>query len=325
MITKRQLSILIAIVEDYVDFGQPIGSKTLIHRHHLDVSPATIRNEMKQLEEMHFIEKTHTSSGRVPSESGIRYYVNRLLEQTSHQSQNKIQRLNQLLIENHYDSSTALSNFAHELSMKSQYATLVVRPNHKQDVINDIHLIRANNHLIILVMVFSSGHVENIHFVSHAQLNNINLNKIANFLTEHFSFNRKVLTQNIESYFSQKEELLLANEVVEMINLQIGNQSNSIYMGGKVKLIDALNESNVSSIQPILQYIESNKITELLEDISTSQITVRIGKEIDDSLSDISIVTSQYHFDESLKGQIAVIGPTAMHYQNVIQLLNRIW
>ena len=120
-------------------------------------------------------------------------------------------------------------------------------------------------------------------------------------MTEHFSFNCKVLTQNIESYFSQKEELLLANEVVEMINLQIGNQSNSIYMGGKVKLIDALNESNVSSIQPILQYIESNKITELLEDISTSQISVRIGKEIDDSLSDISIVTSQYHFDESLK------------------------
>ena len=99
-------------------------------------------------------------------------------------------------------------------------------------------------------------------------------------MTEHFSFNRKVLTQNIESYFSQKEELLLANEVVEMINLQIGNQSNSIYMGGKVKLIDALNESNVSSIQPILQYIESNKITELLEDISTSQINVRMVKRL---------------------------------------------
>ena len=94
MITKDNY-ILNAIVEDYVDFGQPIGSKTLIHRHHLDVSPATIRNEMKQLEEMHFIEKTHTSL-KVPSESGIRYYVNRLLEQTSHQSQNKIQRLNQL-------------------------------------------------------------------------------------------------------------------------------------------------------------------------------------------------------------------------------------
>lgn len=144
------------------------------------MSPATIRNEMKQLEEMHFIEKTHTSSEGFHLNQGLD--IMSIAFRTNISSKSKqIQRLNQLLIENHYDSSTALSNFAHELSMKSQYATLVVRPNHKQDVINDIHLIRANNHLIILVMVFSSGHVENIHFVSHAQLNNINLNKIANF------------------------------------------------------------------------------------------------------------------------------------------------
>ncbi|EHS03319.1 transcriptional regulator, HrcA family [Staphylococcus lugdunensis VCU139] len=86
MITDRQLSILNAIVEDYVDFGQPIGSKTLIENHHLDVSPATIRNEMKFLEDLNFIEKTHTSSGRIPSEEGFRFYVNQLLEDTSHQT-----------------------------------------------------------------------------------------------------------------------------------------------------------------------------------------------------------------------------------------------
>lgn len=89
MISDRQLSILNAIVEDYVDLGQPIGSKTLIERHNLNVSPATIRNEMKQLEELQLIEKTHTSSGRSPSESGIRYYVNQLLQQTSHQQHKK--------------------------------------------------------------------------------------------------------------------------------------------------------------------------------------------------------------------------------------------
>ena len=325
MITNRQLSILNAIVEDYVDFGQPIGSKTLIHRHNLEVSPATIRNEMKQLEDMNFIEKTHTSSGRTPSELGFRYYVNRLLEQTSHQNQNKIQRLNQLLIENHYDISTALTYFANELSMQSQYATLVVRPNHNQDIISNIHLIQANNHLVILIMVFSSGHVENIHVVTHVELNRLNLNKIANFLTTHFNENHKNLSRDIHMVVNSDEEKKLVSEMIDLMEQHINNQSNSIYMGGKVKLIDALNETNVSSIQPILQYIESNRITELLDEISTSQINVRIGKEIDGSLSDISIVTSQYHFDESLKGQIAVIGPTAMHYQNVIQLLNQIW
>lgn len=133
------------------------------------------------------------------------------------------------------------------------------------------------------------------------------------------------MQHEIKSLVNSSDEQELVNEMIELINIHINNQSNSIYMGGKVKLIDALNETNVSSIQPILQYIESNRITELLDDISTSQINVRIGKEIDESLSDISIVTSQYHVDESLKGQIAVIGPTAMHYQNVIQLLNQIW
>ena len=89
--------------------------------------------------------------------------------------------------------------------------------------------------------------------------------------------------------------------------------------------MERLNETNVSSIQPILQYIESNRIMELLDDFANSQVDVKIGKEIDANLSDISIIASDYHFDDSLKGQIAVIGPTAMHYQNVIQLLSRIW
>lgn len=325
MITDRQLSILNAIVEDYVDYGQPIGSKTLIDRHNLNVSPATIRNEMKQLEDMNFIEKVHTSSGRSPSELGFRYYVNQLLEQTSHQNSNKIQRLNQLMVENHYDTSSALSYFANELSKMSQYATLVVRPNHNQDIINNIHLIRANTHLVIMVIVFSSGHVENVHLTSELPLTNDELNKISNFLSQQYDEIVKGQIDEIDRFAQDQNEAHFIKQLIKMMNLHISNQSNSIYMGGKVKLIDALNESNVSSIQPILQYIESNRIVELLDDISTSHINVKIGKEIDENLSDISIVTTQYHFDEKLKGQIAVIGPTAMHYQNVIQLLNQIW
>ncbi|MGD3154811.1 heat-inducible transcriptional repressor HrcA [Staphylococcus warneri] len=325
MITDRQLSILNAIVEDYVDYGQPIGSKTLIDRHNLNVSPATIRNEMKQLEDMNFIEKVHTSSGRSPSELGFRYYVNQLLEQTSHQNSNKIQRLNQLMVENHYDTSSALSYFANELSMMSQYATLVVRPNHNQDIINNIHLIRANTHLVIMVIVFSSGHVENVHLTSELPLTNDELNKISNFLSQQYDEIVKGQIDEIDRFAQDQNEAHFIKQLIKMMNLHISNQSNSIYMGGKVKLIDALNESNVSSIQPILQYIESNRIVDLLDDISTSHINVKIGKEIDENLSDISIVTTQYHFDEKLKGQIAVIGPTAMHYQNVIQLLNQIW
>ncbi|HCV0906748.1 TPA: heat-inducible transcription repressor HrcA [Staphylococcus aureus] len=325
MITDRQLSILNAIVEDYVDFGQPVGSKTLIERHNLNVSPATIRNEMKQLEDLNYIEKTHSSSGRSPSQLGFRYYVNRLLEQTSHQKTNKLRRLNQLLVENQYDVSSALTYFADELSNISQYTTLVVHPNHKQDIINNVHLIRANPNLVIMVIVFSSGHVEHVHLASDIPFSNDKLNTISNFVTNKLTEFNQNLQDDIISFVQSEQEEIFINKLLNTMNNHISNQSNSIYMGGKVKLIDALNESNVSSIQPILQYIESNRIAELLQDVSSPNINVKIGNEIDDSLSDISIVTSQYHFDETLKGQIAVIGPTAMHYQNVIQLLNRIW
>ncbi|PTE67274.1 heat-inducible transcription repressor HrcA [Staphylococcus devriesei] len=325
MITDRQLSILNAIVEDYVDLGQPIGSKTLIDRHHLDVSPATIRNEMKYLEELNFLEKTHSSSGRSPSEEGFRLYVNQLLKKTSHQKHNKVQRLNQLLIENHYDISSALNYFANELSMKSQYATLVVRPDHNKDIINNVHLIRANQSIIIMVIIYNSGHVEHLHLHSYINLDNDRLIDISNFISQQYSDKNFNFKDKIKAFVNSNEEELFINNIVHMLNSHLHKQSNSIFMGGKVKLIDALNESNVSSIQPILQYLESERITEFLEDISSSEINVKIGKEIDESLSDISIVTSQYHFDHSLKGQIAVIGPTAMHYQNVIQLLNQIW
>ncbi|MCD8899083.1 heat-inducible transcriptional repressor HrcA [Staphylococcus gallinarum] len=326
MISDRQLSILNAIVEDYVDLGHPIGSKTLIERHKLNVSPATIRNEMKYLEDLQLIEKTHSSSGRSPSEVGIRYYVNQLLQQTSHQQQTKIQRLNELLVSNHYDISSALSAFADELSVASQYTTLVMRPNHKKDIINNIHLIRANDYLIIMVVVFTSGHVEHLHLASQVPLTNDELTKISNFVSEKYQeWNKTEFENELNSFVKTTLEKEFIKDMLNTIEVHFDDQSNGIFMGGKVKLIDALNETNVSSIQPILQYIESNKIAQLLDDMTNASINVRIGHEIESSLSDISIVTSEYHIDDRLKGKIAVIGPTAMNYQNVIRLLNTIW
>lgn len=326
MISDRQLSILNAIVEDYVDLGHPIGSKTLIERHKLNVSPATIRNEMKYLEDLQLIEKTHSSSGRSPSEVGIRYYVNQLLQQTSHQQQTKIQRLNELLVSNHYDISSALSAFADELSVASQYTTLVMRPNHKKDIINNIHLIRANDYLIIMVVVFTSGHVEHLHLASQVPLTNDELTKISNFVSEKYQeWNKTEFENELNSFVKTTLEKEFIKDMLNTIEVHFDDQSNGIFMGGKVKLIDTLNESNVSSIQPILQYIESNKIAQLLDDMTNASINVRIGHEIESSLSDISIVTSEYHIDDRLKGKIAVIGPTAMNYQNVIRLLNTIW
>lgn len=319
MITDRQLSILNAIVEDYVDYGLPIGSKTVIDRHHVNVSPATIRNEMKYLEEIGLIEKVHASSGRSPSIKGFRYYVDQLLENTSPLKENKNQRLNTLLSD--YNLSEALSVYANELSMFTQYTTLVMKPNQMINQISDVHLFNTVTNLVIMVIVFESGEVEHIQLAVNQKFSQTHLVKIANIIKHYYNANEKL---EISNEIKQSSIFSIVHQLLDLLYQRVNDINNDIYLGGKSNLISTLNERNVNSIQQILQYLESNQIVKLFDEENQSGIDVKIGNEIDNGLEDISIVLSDYHIDDQLKGHIAVIGPTAMRYQNVIQLLYKI-
>ncbi|MCD8914995.1 heat-inducible transcriptional repressor HrcA [Staphylococcus simulans] len=319
MITDRQLSILNAIVEDYVDYGLPVGSKTIIERHNVNVSPATIRNEMKQLESIGLVEKSHASSGRSPSMKGFRYYVDQLLENTSPLKESHNQRLNKLLMEYNFNLSAALSVYANELSLFTQYTTLVMKPNQSKDLISDVHLFNATANLVIMVIVFETGDVEHIQLAIDEKISKSRLIQIANYIKE--IYNNKGFE---DKTFEQSNDISTVHQLTDLLYQRVNDSQNDIYLGGKSNLIDTLNEQNVNSIQQILQYLESNKILKLFEEGNHSGIDVKIGQEIDNGLEDISIVMSDYHIDEHLKGHIAVIGPTAMRYQNVIQLLYKI-
>lgn len=322
MITNRQQSILNAIVEDYVDYGLPIGSKTVIERHQVNVSPATIRNEMKLLEDMGLIEKVHASSGRSPSIKGFRYYVDQLLENTSPRTEYNNQRLNKILVDNNYNLSNALSVYANELSMSTKYTTLIMKPNQSKDLITDIHLFNTVAHLVIMVIVFESGNVEHLQLAVPEKISKNRLVQIANYIKSIFNADEK--SDFSDETFRHSNDYLIINQLIELLNQRLNDSTTDIFFGGKANLIDTLNEQNVNSIQQILQYLESNKILKLFEDDNQSGIDVKIGQEIDNGLEDISIILSDYHIDNHLKGHVAVIGPTAMRYQNVIQLLYKV-
>src|SRR5699024_1155905 len=150
---------------------------------------------------------------------------------TSHQQHKKIQRLRDLLVENHYDISSALSEFANELSIASQYTTLVMRPNHKKDIINIIHLIRANAYLVIMVVVFTSGHVDHLHLVSKARLSSDELTKIANFVTARYNaLNQQRLENELNAFAKSDFEKDFIKEMLDTIDVHFDNQSNGIYM-----------------------------------------------------------------------------------------------
>ena len=322
MITERQLQILNVIVEDYVELGQPIGSKSIIERHQLPISPATVRNEMKQLEELELLEKTHTSSGRVPSEKGIRHYVDQLLKVKS-RSKQSIDWFNQFYDDNQYDVNAMLKWLALEISNRSHYTTVVLGPNKFSRHIFEIHFVRVNLNHLMSVIVFADGYVEKVHLQISKLITHEQIEKFMNYLNLHFKQNTlSTLINTLESLTLSFIDQQFINNFKYALITQINDQNEEMFLGGKMHLIEALNVSNVSMIQSILKYLESERIAQFLNETANDSISVNIGQEINQDLEGISIVSTSYEISGDISGHLAVIGPTAMHYNKVIQLLN---
>ena len=322
MITERQLQILNVIVEDYVELGQPIGSKSIIERHQLPISPATVRNEMKQLEELELLEKTHTSSGRVPSEKGIRHYVDQLLKVES-RSKQSIDWFNQFYDDNQYDVNAMLKWLALEISNRSHYTTVVLGPNKFSRHIFEIHFVRVNPNHLMSVIVFADGYVEKVHLQISKLITHEQIEKFMNYLNLHFKQNTlSTLINTLESLTLSFIDQQFINNFKYALITQINDQNEEMFLGGKMHLIEALNVSNVSMIQSILKYLESERIAQFLNETANDSISVNIGQEINQDLEGISIVSTSYEISGDISGHLAVIGPTAMHYNKVIQLLN---
>ena len=322
MITERQLQILNVIVEDYVELGQPIGSKSIIERHQLPISPATVRNEMKQLEELELLEKTHTSSGRVPSEKGIRHYVDQLLKVKS-RSKQSIDWFNQFYDDNQYDVNAMLKWLALEISNRSHYTTVVLGPNKFSRHIFEIHFVRVNPNHLMSVIVFADGYVEKVHLQISKLITHEQIEKFMNYLNLHFKQNTlSTLINTLESLTLSFIDQQFINNFKYALITQINDQNEEMFLGGKMHLIEALNVSNASMIQSILKYLESERIAQFLNETANDSISVNIGQEINQDLEGISIVSTSYEISGDISGHLAVIGPTAMHYNKVIQLLN---
>ena len=160
MLTDRQLMILQVIVDDFIRSGQPIGSRSLSKKSDITFSSATIRNDMADLEEMGFIEKTHTSSGRVPSEKGYRYYVDHLLTPPLVRNE-EIQMLNSVFVDRFYELEKIVQKSAQILSEITNYTAIVLGPKVRDNKLKKISLVPLNKEAAVAIIVTDTGHVEN--------------------------------------------------------------------------------------------------------------------------------------------------------------------
>lgn len=308
MLTDRQLHLLNVIVEDFVDSGSSIGSKKLIEQHNLNVSPATIRAEMKRLEDHGLIEKMHSSSGRIPSEAGYKFYVEALQNEFPYE-------------ENFFIDQTNFVDFrmlAKDIAMDTQYLSIATTTEIDKRSISQIHLTYLTPTNLVLIIVYENGNVEHQQISWQVRLTRQEIERMNNYLNQNLL---AIIEGNIHldvnhQGFKQLPLSHLKSEIVKKAH----TTSHTIYFEGREYLYEIIDSDNLNAVKETLKLIDSDDLPGILSQVDSDHIQVTLGQEIDKNLEGISIVTSPIHL-HNMNGKIAVIGPTQMSYRKVFNKL----
>lgn len=320
MLTERQNKILKMIVERYIKEPIPVGSKSISKA--LNCSSATIRNEMAVLEDANLLEKTHTSSGRVPSEAGYRYYVDNLMElkQMNAEDMLKLQRVfkNQQLA-----LSDVISKSLQVISDITNYTTIILGSNSHDNLLKQIEVVPIDDISIIVIIVTDKGHVEHknikLYDVQLSEvkktvglINNLIVGTPINEVSNKLEFEIKPIIAN---YVKQHEQLYNA-----FYNVFNDFTNHEVSIVGRNKILEQPEfSSNIEKIKTVFNKLESSDLLTGIEEDDDNNIKVYIGNEnnID---SDVTVIKTKFKQGDE-EGTIAIVGPKRMEYDRVVGLL----
>lgn len=328
MLTARQLLILKCIVEEFVETAEPVGSKTLMAKYQLPYSSATIRNEMSFLEEHGFLEKTHTSSGRIPSTEGYRFYVNTLMQPSvDDEVKNQVATI---LGDRHRSLNEIIKESCQMLSELTHLTTVALGPNSGYERLQNITLVPLTEHSVTAIIVTDKGHVENRNFnvKNNAYLEDLtSCVNVMNELLDGTPINQVAfrLERDVKPILSAriKEHEVLFNAFLEAF-MKFAN--SHVYFSGKENLLYQPEYNDVNKLRRLVTAFENSQSWKSLEPIALEEgVSVRIGSDspIGD-LNDVSVISASFKTGNESKGSISVIGPTRMPYEKVVSLVEYI-
>ncbi len=333
-LSERKEKILNAVIKNYLETGEPVGSRTISKYTDLNLSSATIRNEMSDLEEMGYIVQPHTSAGRIPTDKGYRFYVDNMLKNKRAELDDREQKVSEkedLLLEKVDKVETLLQNMAKVLAVNTNYATMVSAPKSKGNKIKFIQLSILEEKQLLCTVVSDKNHVVNKIIKITQEVNqeiivrlNVALNTALAGLTLE-EINLGVITA-LTSQAGNLEELV--NEVLKAITEAIATESQmKIYTSGATNIFKypELSDKERAS-QLLITLEEKSQLTELInEGDEETGIQVYIGSESPvQSMKDCSVVTAPYELEDGFKGTIGIIGPKRMDYDKVVEALRTV-
>ena len=329
-LSDRKLKILHAIIKTYLETGEPVGSRTISKYTDLNLSSATIRNEMADLEELGFIMQPHTSAGRIPSDKGYRLYVDMLMGE---KEQELLEKEEQML-EKADKMEHLLKQAAKVLASSTNYATMVSTPMGSSNKIKFIQLTMVDAEQIIAVIVLGGNVIKNRIIRVEEPLSNENLLKLNMLLNT--TLNGMAIEEiNLGLIARLKEQAGIHSVVVGNVLDAVADaiqvdEDMQIYTSGATNIFKYPELSDKQSAQEIISAFEEKQqltelVTQTLSQEDNTGIQVYIGDEAPvQTMKDCSVVTATYELGDGLKGTIGIIGPKRMDYEHVLKSMKRL-
>jgi len=319
MLSERQSKILKLIVERYIQDPIPVGSKVVSRQ--INCSSATVRNEMGELEKLGLLEKTHTSSGRVPSEAGYRYYVDHLMEIKKMNAEDML-KLQMVFRNQQLALSDVITKSLQVISDMMNYTTVVLGSKSHENLLKQVEVIPLDDENLTVIIVTDRGHVEHKNIMlkdvsleevkkTVGLINNLISGTPIDEVGKKLEFEIKPIIGN---YVKQHEQIY--NAFYHVFS-DFTNQEVNIV--GRNKMLEQPEFSNIEKIKNVFNKLDENEILSSIEEDDDNNIKVYIGKEnnIDD---DITVIQTKFKKGND-EGTIAIIGPKRMEYERVVGLL----
>lgn len=329
---ERKMKILQAIIRNYLETGEPVGSRTISKYTDLNLSSATIRNEMADLEEMGYILQPHTSAGRIPSDRGYRLYVDSMMEENARQ----VEELKEMLVEKEEKMDHLLKQVAKVLAVNTNYATMVSAPRVLGNKVKFIQLSRVSEEQILAVVVAEGNIIKNTMIDVTEPINDETMLKLNILLNT--SLNGLALEEINLSLISKMKAQAgeygsFIGDVIDAVAETIKEDEDlEVYTSGANNIFKYPELASTQNASGLINAFEEKQLLAQLVDESQNAdgeskngIRVYIGEESPiQSMKDCSIVTANYEFGEGMRGTIGIIGPKRMDYEKVVGTLKTI-
>lgn len=327
--SERKKKIMEVIIRDYINTAEPVGSRTLSKRCNLGVSPATIRNEMADLEEMGYLIQPHTSSGRIPTQRAYRYYVDEIMEVR------KLEKMIQTDIHRGFldytnELSRTIAHTAQVLSQLTNYTSMVLAPRITSFNCKHVQIVPLIKNRILIVAVTHEGFAKNIEMSLSQDINDVLAIKLSNVINGFFK--NSFFKDMNSDFIDQIQELTameknLLGQITRRVKRALMDDASEIHSKGLTNLFNYPEFSDIEKIKQVVNIVQEKEvISEILSNPDGSRVVrIKIGDENkNEDLKDFSIITSTYELEGEMMGAFGVIGPTRMNYDNVSSVLNYI-